>query len=113
MRGGGEYNQDSFVYVAKACGDVEGHAVLSDGWDKPRCARWQAIYSQNRDDYEVQGYVRRGGGSEMWLHARVLWGCEARCEVLAAHGAGSGEHEDKHIWCTVFGKTQILCALLY
>ena len=38
MRGGEGYNQGSFVYFAKACGDVEGHAVLSDSWDKPRCA---------------------------------------------------------------------------
>jgi len=36
-----------------------------------------------------------GGGSEVWLHARVLWGCEARCEIWADHGAGSDEHEDK------------------
>ena len=31
----------------------------------------------------------------MWLHARVLGGCEARCEILAGHGALSDEHEDK------------------
>jgi len=43
VRGREGYNQGSFVYFAKACADVEGHAVLSDGWDKPRCARRQAI----------------------------------------------------------------------
>jgi len=85
VRADGGYNQRYFVYFDKGCGgwvfagvngvvcvNVEGRAVLSDGWDKPRCARWQAIYNQNRDDYEVQGCVRGGGGSEMWLHARVL-----------------------------------------
>ena len=34
-------------------------------------------------------------GSEVWLHTRVLWGCKARCEILAGRGAGSDEHEDK------------------
>ena len=65
VRGAGGENQGSFVYFAKACGgwvcaginrvvcvDVEGRAVLSDGWDKPRCARRQAVYSQNRDGCE-------------------------------------------------------------
>ena len=32
----------------------------------------QAIYSQNRDGYEVQGRGRGGGGSELCLHERVL-----------------------------------------
>ena len=32
----------------------------------------QAIYSQDNDGSEVQGCVREGGGSEVWLHARVL-----------------------------------------
>ena len=73
--------------------DVEGRAVLSDSWD--RCAHRQAIYSQNRDGYEVELCGRGGGGSEMWLHARVLCMCEVRCEVLVEHGAGRGEHEDK------------------
>jgi len=53
VRGTGGYNQASCVYFAKGCGswvfagvngvgcvDVEGHAVLSDGWDRPRCAPW-------------------------------------------------------------------------
>jgi len=31
----------------------------------------------------------------LW-HARVLCGWAARREVLSEHGAGSGEHEDKH-----------------
>ena len=55
----------------------------------------QAIYSQNRDGYEVQGCGRGRGGSEVWLHARVLSGCEARCEILGGHGAGSDKHKDK------------------
>jgi len=38
VRGRGGYNQGSFVYFANRVGDVEGGAVLSDGWDKPRCA---------------------------------------------------------------------------
>jgi len=50
VRGEGVYNQGSFVYFTKACGvwvcagvskvvcvDVEGRAVRSDDWDKPRC----------------------------------------------------------------------------
>jgi len=32
----------------------------------------QAIYSQDSDGYEVKGCVRGGGGSEVWLRARVL-----------------------------------------
>jgi len=59
----------------------------------------QALYSQNIDGYEVQGCGRGGCGSEVWLHARVLRGCEARCEILAGHGAGSNEHEDKESRC--------------
>ena len=35
----------------------------------------------------------------MWLHARVLCGCEAGCEVLVEHGAGSGDGEDKWSRC--------------
>jgi len=46
----------------------------------------QAVYSQNRDGYGVKGYGRGGGGSEVWWHVRVLYGCEAGCEVLTAHG---------------------------
>jgi len=38
-----------------------------------------------------------GDGSEVWLYARVLLVCEAGCEVLAVHSAGSGEHADKQI----------------
>ena len=48
-----------------------------------------------RDDYEVQWSGREGGGSVVWLPARVLCGCEARCEVLVKHGAGGGNHKDK------------------
>jgi len=51
------------------------------------CARDRQFLSQNGDGYEVQGCGRGGGGSEVWLHARVLLGCEARCEILAGHGA--------------------------
>ena len=54
------------------------------------CGRWEY-----RDGYELQWCGREGGRSEVWLHARVLCGCEVRCEVLAEHGAGSGEHKDK------------------
>jgi len=38
VRKRGGYNQGSFVYFAKASGGVEGRVILSDGWDKPRCA---------------------------------------------------------------------------
>jgi len=31
----------------------------------------------------------------VWLHARMLCGCVAGCEVVTEHGAGSGDHEDK------------------
>jgi len=41
--------------------DVDGSAVLNDGWDKPWCARQQAVCSQKRDGYEVQ----RCGGEEV------------------------------------------------
>jgi len=43
----------------------------------------------------VGGGSTQGGGSEVWLRSRVMCRCEAGCEVLAEHGAGSGEHEDK------------------
>jgi len=32
----------------------------------------QAVYSQNRDGYGVKGCWRGGGGSEVWLHTKVL-----------------------------------------
>jgi len=112
VRGGGGYNQGSFVYLAKACGgwvfagvngqvlvDVPVRTFLSESCDKPRCARRQAVYSPNRLGYEVELRGQGGGGSEVWLHARLLCGCKARCEVLADHhpGAGSGEQEVKKI----------------
>jgi len=56
------------------------------------CQIGSLLYSQNRDEWCGLGE----GGSEMWLHARVLGGCEARCEVLAEHGAGRSEHGNKH-----------------
>ena len=43
VRERGGYKQGSFVYFAKACWDVEGRVVLSDGWGKPRRARRQAF----------------------------------------------------------------------
>jgi len=61
----------------------------------PSVRTGQAVYIQNTDGYGVQGCWRWGGGSEVWWHAKVLWGCEAGYEVLAEHGAVSGEHEDK------------------
>jgi len=73
--------------------DVDCRAFLSDGWG--RCSHRQAIYSQNREGYEVELCGRGGGGSEVWLHARVLCKCGAGCEVLVEHGAGRGEYEDK------------------
>ena len=61
----------------------------------PAARSGQAVYSQNRDGYEAQQCGWGGGGSEVWLHARVLCECEAVCDFLADLGAGSGEHEDK------------------
>ena len=55
----------------------------------------QALFSQNRDGYEVEQCGQAGSRSEVWLHASVLRGCEAGCEVLEDHGAGSGQHEDR------------------
>jgi len=118
VRGDGtrEYNQGSFVYFAKACGcwvfaGINGAkewvecmwrvslslAALRRG---PVARARQAVYSQNRDGYEVERCGRGGGGCVVWLHARVLCGCEAGCEVLGEHGAGSGEHEDKQSRCS-------------
>ena len=54
-----------FYTLPRRVRDVEGRAVLSDAWDKPRCARWQAVYKQNRDGYEVQGCGWGGGGSSL------------------------------------------------
>ena len=65
-----------FLTLPRRVGDVEGRAVLHDGWNKPRCACWQAVYSQNRDDYGVQGCGQRGGGSEVWSYSRDKECCE-------------------------------------
>ena len=65
----------------------------------PAARPGQAVYSQNRDYYGVQGCGRGGGGSEVWLHVRVLQGCEAGCEVLVEHGSGSSDDEDKQSQC--------------
>jgi len=73
VKGRGGYNQGSFVYFAEACGGVEGRAVLSDGWDKPRCAPGTGSFiDKNRDDYKVQGCGWGESGSEVWLYTRVL-----------------------------------------
>jgi len=74
--------------LPRRVGDVEGRVVLSDGWDKPRCARRQAVYSQNRDGYEVLGCGRGGGGSEVRRESPPY---------VLQHGAGSGQHADKQI----------------
>jgi len=42
----------------------------------------QAVYIQDRDGYEVQGFGWKGGGSGVLWGARVVYGCEARCKVL-------------------------------
>jgi len=53
--------------------DVEGSSVLSGCRDEARQhVLDRQFYSQNRDGYEVQGCGQGGGGSEVWLHARVL-----------------------------------------
>jgi len=43
VRGRGVYKQGSFVYFAKACGGVEGRAVLSDSWTSPGVRPGQAV----------------------------------------------------------------------
>ena len=88
--------------------DVDGSAVLNDGWDKPWCARQQAVCSQKRDGYEVQRCGRGGGGSEVWLHSRLSCACEAGCEVLVDHDAGSNDNEDRqsrHCCAPIVGVT--------
>jgi len=37
-----------------------------------------------------------GCGSEVWLRAKVLRGCESVCEVSAEDGAGGIEHKHNH-----------------
>jgi len=48
--------------------------------------------------YRGVGGEHMGVKCEVWLNSRVLRGCEAGCEVLTAHGAGSCEHADEQIW---------------
>jgi len=105
LRGRGGYNRGSYVYFAKgyggwvfagvdgvACVDVEGSSVCSGLMRRGPAARaGQVVYAQNRNGYEKQGSGREGGGSEVLWGVRVLCGCE----VLAEHGVGSGEREDK------------------
>jgi len=66
MRGGGGYNQGSFVHLPKACG----------GWV---FACINGVGSKNNvlEGVGVGGLSTGGGGSEEWLQARVLCGCEA------------------------------------
>jgi len=86
--------------------DVEGSSVLSGCRDQARwhvpdrqfiakiemAMRWSATPPPPRPHRRCG---RGGGGSEVWLHARGLHGCEVGCEVLKGHGAGGDEHEDK------------------
>jgi len=82
--------------LPRRVGDVEGRAVLSEDWgEAQRYVLDRQFYGQNGHGYEVQRCGWGSGGSEVWLHSRVLWGCEARYEILAGHGEGSDEHKDK------------------
>jgi len=72
VRGRGGYNQGSFVYFAKACGDVEGHAVLSDGWDKPRCAPRTGSFLTK---IEMVTRCRDVGGKEVGAKCGCMQGC--------------------------------------
>jgi len=72
VRGRGGYNQDSFVYFAKACGDVEGHAVLSDCWDKPRCAPGTGSFIAK---IEMAMRYRDVGREEVGVKCGCMQGC--------------------------------------
>jgi len=49
VRGGEGYNQGSFVYFAKGCGDVQGRSILSVHWGKTqRHARDRQFIAKNR-----------------------------------------------------------------
>jgi len=55
----------------------------------------QAVYSQRRDGYEVQGCGRGGGWSVVLRGGRVMCVCEVGFEVLSEYGVDSGEGEHK------------------
>ena len=57
--------------MPRRVGDVEGHAVLSDGWDTPRCAPLQAVYSQNTETMRCRGV----GGEEVGVKCDCMQGC--------------------------------------
>jgi len=80
--------------LPRRVGDVEGRAVLSEHWGEAQQYAPDRLFIAKTEMATVQ-WCGRGVGMEVWLHARVLWGCESRCEILAGHGAGSNEHEDK------------------
>ena len=71
VRGRGGYNQGSFVYVAKACGGVEGHAVLNDSWDKPRCAPRTGSFIAR---IEMATRCRDVGGEEVGVKCGCIQG---------------------------------------
>ena len=72
VRGRGGYNQGSFVYLAKACGGVEGRAVLSDGWDKPRCAPGTGRFIAK---IEMATRCRGMGGEEVGVKCGCMQCC--------------------------------------
>jgi len=72
VRGRGWYNQGSFVYFAKACGDVEGRAVLSDSWDKSRCAPGTGSFIAK---IEMTTRYRDVGGEEVGVKCGCMQGC--------------------------------------
>jgi len=74
VRGRGGYNQGSFVYFTKACGGVEGRAVLSDCWDKPRCAPGTDSFIAK---IEMPMRCRGVGGEEVGVKCGCMqWCCE-------------------------------------
>jgi len=82
VRGRGGYNQGSFVYFGKACGDVEGRAVLSDDWDKPRCAPGTGSFLGK---IQMAARCRDVAGEEVG----VKCGCMQRCCESARPGVRS------------------------
>jgi len=71
---------------------VEGSAVLSNSWDKPRCARRQAVYSKNLDGYEVQGCGRWEVGVKCY-RVQMFCVCEDAREVFLEHGVGNRKRQ--------------------
>jgi hypothetical protein len=80
------------VFSAPASSIVECAPAPVAEWTEP-IKRWQDLAGRAAVGSAVGAGGGRGG--EVWWHATVLCGCEAGCEVLAEHGAGSCEHEDK------------------